>query len=91
MNKKGGMTDNELRAVFRPDKINERKASVAVTVANTRERQEAIAAAHTHGLKFYVTGGEHVTSDDMLKAAEINRWKAEAAERESYLLQKTNL
>jgi hypothetical protein len=32
--------------------------------------------------KFFVTGGEHVTSNDMFKAAEINRRKAEAAERE---------
>ena len=70
------------RAVFRPDKISERKASVAVTVANTRKRQEAIATAHMHGSKFYVTGGKHVTSNDMLKATEVNRRKAEAAERE---------
>ena len=55
---------------------------MAVTVANTRDGQEAIAAATTHGTKFFVTGGEHVTSDDMFKAAEINRRKSEAAERE---------
>ena len=71
-----------MRAQFRPDKISERKALMAVTVANTRERQEAIAAANTHGAKFFVTGGEHVTSNDMFKAAEINRRKSEAAERE---------
>ena len=71
-----------MRARFHPDKISERKASMKVTVANTRERQEAIAAASTHRSKFYVTGGEHVTSDDMFKAAEINRRKAKAAERE---------
>ncbi len=71
-----------MRAQFCPDKIGERKASMAVTVANTRERQEAIAAANTHGAKLFVTGGEHVTSNDMFIAAEINRRKAEAAERE---------
>ena len=71
-----------MRVVFRKDKISERNALQAVTVANTRERQEAIAAANTHGTKFFVTGGEHVTSNDMFKAAEINRRKAEAAERE---------
>ena len=71
-----------MRARFHPDKISERKASMKVTVTNTRERQEAIAAASTHRSKFYVTGGEHVTSDDMFKAAEINRRKAKAAERE---------
>ena len=51
-----GYRGDVLRAVFRPDKISERKASMVVTVANTHERQEVIAAAHTHGLKFYVTG-----------------------------------
>ena len=77
-----GYRGDKLRAVFLPDKISERKASMAVTVANTRDRQEAIAAATTHGAKFFVTGGEHVTSNDMFKAAEINRRKSEAAERE---------
>jgi len=77
-----GYRGDVLRAVFRPDKISKRKASVAVTVTNTHKRQEAIAAAHTHGSKFYVTGGEHVMSNDMLKVAEINRRKAEATERE---------
>ena len=37
---------------------------------------------NTHGKKFFVTGGEHVTSNDMFKAAEINRRTAEATERE---------
>jgi hypothetical protein len=55
---------------------------MAVTVTNTRKQQEAIAAANTHGAKFFVTGGEHKTANDMFKEAEINRRKAEAAERE---------
>jgi len=29
-----------------------------------------------------VTGSKHVTSDDMFKALELNRWKVEVAERE---------
>jgi hypothetical protein len=53
-----------------------------VTVANTRERQEALAAAHTHGKKFFVKGGDHVTSNDILIAAELNQRKAEATGRE---------
>jgi hypothetical protein len=53
-----------------------------VTVANTREHQEALAAAHMHGKKFFVTGGKHVTLDDMFIAVELNWWKAEAVERE---------
>ncbi len=43
---------------------------------------EAVAAINTHGKKFFVAGREHVTSDDMFKGAEINRWTAEAAEME---------
>jgi hypothetical protein len=53
-----------------------------VTVVNTRERQEALAAAHTHGKKFFVTGRDHVTLNDMLIAAELNQWKAEATRKE---------
>ena len=38
---------------------------------------------NTHGAKFFVTGGKHVTSNDMFIAVEINRRKAEAVERET--------
>jgi len=77
-----GYRGDVLKAQFCPDKISKRKESMVVTVVNTRERQEAIAAANTHGATFFVTGSEHMTSNDMFKAAEINRRKAEAAERE---------
>ena len=77
-----GFKGDVLRAQYHPDKISERKASMAVTVTNTRERQEAIAAANTHGAKFFVMGGEHVTSNNMFIVAKINRQKAEATERE---------
>jgi hypothetical protein len=53
---------------------------VPVTVTYTHERQEAFTAAR--GKKFFVTGGEHVTLDDMFKAVEINRQIKEATERE---------
>jgi hypothetical protein len=48
-----GYRGDILRAQFCPDKISKRKASGLKTVANTRERQEALAAAHTHGKKFF--------------------------------------
>jgi hypothetical protein len=35
-----------------------------------------------HGKKFFVRGGEHVMSDNMFIAVELNRRKAEATERE---------
>ena len=57
-------------------------ALVSVTVVNTREHQEALAAMHMHGKKFFVTGGKHMMSDDMFKAVEMNRQTAEAVERE---------
>ena len=51
-------------------------------VPHTQERQEALAAATTHGKKFFVTGGEHITSDDMFKSAKIVRRNVEALEVE---------
>jgi hypothetical protein len=77
-----GYRGDLLRAQFCPDKIRERRASEPVTVTNTRERQQALAAAHTHSKKFFVMGGEHVTSNDMLIAAELNQRKEEATGRE---------
>ncbi len=77
-----GYRADVLRVQFCPDKISERKASGPVTVANTRERQEALAAVHTHSKKFFVMGGEHMMSDDMFIVVELNRRRAEAAERE---------
>ena len=47
-----GFKGDVLRTQFHPDKISKRKASMAVTVANTCKGQEAIAAANTHGTKF---------------------------------------
>ena len=58
------------------------RAAVPVTVAHTRKRQEALATAPTHGKKFFVTGGEHITWDNMFKSAEIVRRNAEAVEVE---------
>jgi hypothetical protein len=51
-------------------------------VVHTRERQEALATMRTHNKKFFVKEGEHVTSDNMFKVAEINRRTEGAAERE---------
>jgi hypothetical protein len=68
-----GYRGDVLKAQFHLDKITERKASLPVTVANTRERQEALAAVHTHGKKFFVTGGKHVTLNDIFISVELNR------------------
>jgi hypothetical protein len=77
-----GYRGDVLRAQFHPDKISKRKALGPVTVGNRCEHQEALTAAYTHGKKFFVTGGKHLTSDDMFKAVELNWRRAEAAERE---------
>ena len=75
-----------LKTEFNEDRIRaaaaEEELDLSVTVANTRERQEALAKATTHGKKFYVTGGEHITSDDMFIAAEMGNRKREIAEME---------
>ena len=60
----------------------EEELDLSVTVANTRERQEALVKATTYGKKFYVTGGEHIISDDMFIAAEMGNRKREIAEME---------
>jgi hypothetical protein len=77
-----GYRGNMLRAQFQADKISKKQALVPVTVPHTCERQDAVAAERTNGKKFFVMGGEHVMSDDMFKAVEINRWSEEATERE---------
>ena len=68
MGYRGGM----LRAQFCTNKINERKAIAPVMVAHTLEHQ---------GKKFFLMGGEHAASENMFKAAEINRLHREATER----------
>ncbi len=77
-----GYRGGVLRAQFCLDQISERKALGPVTVANTRERQEALVAAQTHGKTFFVTGGKHVMLDDMFIVVELNWRRAEAMERE---------
>jgi hypothetical protein len=50
-----GYNGDLLKAEFKEDSIKAKETS-AVTVENTRERQEALANAKTHGAKFKVTG-----------------------------------
>jgi hypothetical protein len=74
-----------LKTEFSEDRIRAAAAEeldFSITVANTRERQEALAKATTYGKKFYVTGGKHITSDDMFIAAEMGNRKKEITEME---------
>ncbi len=50
-----------------------------VTVPNWKERVEVLAKASTHGAIFAVMGGEHITSDDTFKEAEMPARKARIA------------
>ena len=77
-----GYKGEMLRAQYHEDKFLALWADAPVTVAHTRERQEALIAATTHEKKFFMTGGEHITPDDMFKSAEIVRRNAEAVEVE---------
>jgi hypothetical protein len=69
-------------AVTRSGCGHAQSAAAPVTVPHTRERQEALTAATTYGKKFFVTGGKHITSDNMFKSAKIVSQNAEAVERE---------
>jgi hypothetical protein len=54
-----------------------------LTTENTTERREALASARTAGVYFKVTGGDHLTSDDMLIGYELVKRKEEMAKLES--------
>jgi hypothetical protein len=71
-----------LKAQFLADKINERKAAAPVMATHTCERQEALAAARTHDKIFCVMGDEHVTPDNICKAAKINKQITDGTKRE---------
>jgi hypothetical protein len=75
-----GYKGEMLRAQYHKDKVRALRAAAPVTVAHTRKCQEALAAATTHGKMFFMTGGEHITLDDMFKSAEIVRQNAELVE-----------
>jgi len=74
-----------LKTEFSEDRIRAAAAEeldFSITVANTHERQEALAKATTYGKKFYVTGGKHITLDDKFIAAEMGNRKREITEME---------
>ena len=75
-----------LKTEFNEDRIIaaavEEELDLSITVANTREWQEALTKATTYGNEFYVTGGEHITSDGMFIATEMGNRKREIAEME---------
>ena len=77
-----GYKGKMLRVQYHEDKVRVLRAAAPVTVAHTCKRQEALAAAITHGKKFFVTGDEHITSDDMFKSAKIVHQNAKAVEVE---------
>ncbi len=63
-----GFNGHLLKAVLRKKKeVN----MGLVTVPHTKEHVEALAKASTHGAVFAVIGGDHFTSDDMFKVAEL--------------------
>jgi hypothetical protein len=78
-----GYKGDVLKSQFTENKIRERQATATVMVPLTCKCQEAITTVNTHDKKFFVPGGEHVTSDNMFKAAEINWQIAEDTEMEN--------
>jgi hypothetical protein len=68
-----------LRTGFNEDRIKAAAEdfTLSVTVANTRERQETLVKATTQGKKFFVTGGEHINSNDVFISAEMGNRERE--------------
>jgi hypothetical protein len=79
-----GYDGDLLWAEFRPDKIQEQMdAEAAVTVPQTRKRQDALAAAHNAGMHFFATGGgTHLTDDDIFIGIEMGDRKKRVVELE---------
>jgi hypothetical protein len=75
-----GYKGDALKSQFIENKIRERQATATVTAPQTCKHQKAITGPNTHSKKFFVTGGEYVTPDNMFKAAEVNIQTAETAE-----------
>jgi len=73
-----------LKTGFDEDRIKAaaEDSTLSVMVANTREQQEALVKATTHGKKFFVTGGEHINLNDMFISAEMGNREREIAEME---------
>ncbi len=68
-----GYNADLLKTEFNKEKIrvSAEERTIYAQVANTCKRQEALQKALTHGKKFHVTCGEHITSDDMFIAVEM--------------------
>jgi hypothetical protein len=77
-----GYKGEMLWAQYLEDKVQALQAAAPVIVPHTRKRQEALASTTTHGKKFFVRGGEHITLDDMIESAKIVSWNAEVMERD---------
>jgi len=79
-----GYDANLLKTGFDEDQIKAaaENSTLSVRVANTRERQEALVKATTHGKKFFVTGGEHINLNDMFISVEMGNREREIAEME---------
>jgi len=76
----GGYDAQWLKATLEEKREEERQ----ITQPNTVERRQALVNVRTHGGRFHVTGGMHVTSDDFFISHEIgtNRSVREAEEKD---------
>ncbi len=55
-----------------------RKTTPAVTVANTKDRVQAIRAAKSSGQMLFATGGQHLNSDDFFRARALDERQVQA-------------
>ena len=79
-----GYNGDLLKTGFDKDQIKAAAeiSTLSITVANTRERQEALVKASTHRKKFFITGGKHINSNDMFISAEMGNREREIAKME---------
>ena len=69
--KQAGYDADHLKATLQQGRAAE-ETDRPITQPNTLARQQALANARGHGGRFHVTGGMHVTSDDLFISMEMN-------------------
>ena len=71
------LTVNGYQGIFLKVQCEKAEDLLPITATHTKERIEFPAKASSHGQKFFVTGGTHVTADDFFCAAAVPVWDVE--------------
>ena len=79
--KQAGYDADHLKATLQQGRAAE-ETDWPITQPNTLARQQVLANARGHGVRFHVISGMHVTSDDLFISMEMNIWNEERAKVE---------